>query len=110
MSANGSGCASVNGSRTVPAAQLSVLSRPPTAATGLAVTEEEPNATAASIDVEFVIIPHFRFTVVLPPALMPVVLVLIWACAQYSPDATAAAVAFAVMIGVDRRKMLEKLS
>src|SRR3982751_3813462 len=108
MSATGSGCARVNGSRTVPAAQLSVLSRPPTAATGLAVTEDEPNATAASIDVDSVIMPHFKLTVTLPPALMPVVFVLIRASAQYSPDSTAAAVALAVMIGTLVMNKLEK--
>ena len=41
---------------------------PPTAAIGLAVTVEAPNAIAASIETELVIIPQPRFTVVLPPA------------------------------------------
>ena len=110
MSANGSGCGMVKGSRIVPCAQLSVLSRPPTAATGLALTTELPKATAASIDVELVIMPHFRSTVALPPAAIPVVLVLIWACAQYSPAATAAAVAVTEMIGGLARNIELKLN
>ena len=74
--ANGSGCGMVNGNRVVPVAQLSVLSSPPTAATGHALTSELPNATAASIEIELVIMPQPRSTLALPPAVMPVVFVL----------------------------------
>ena len=45
---------------------------PPTAAIGLAMTSEEPVATAAFNEVELVIIPQPMLTSVLPVALMPV--------------------------------------
>ena len=45
---------------------------PPTAAIGLAATLDEPVATAALSDVELVIIPQPRLTLVLPVASMPV--------------------------------------
>src|SRR4051794_2429601 len=83
---------------------------PPTAATGLAVTLDEPKATAASIDTELVIIPQPRLTVALPPALIPVVELAIRLIAQYFPEGTIVAVALALITGAELMNMPEKLS
>src|SRR5262245_58084719 len=60
--ANGSSWAIVNGINTVPLAQCVLAGMPPTAAIGLALTSDEPVATAAVSDVELVIIPQPRST------------------------------------------------
>ena len=60
----------------LPVTVVVALPMPPTAAIGLASTYELPNATAASIEVELVIMPQPRSTSVVPPTLMPVVAVL----------------------------------
>ena len=59
----------------MPDAQLLLAAIPPTAAIGLAFTSDDPVATAAVIDVEFVIIPQPMSTSALPVAVMPVVAV-----------------------------------
>src|SRR3954469_12530795 len=66
---------------------------PPTAATGLAFTSDDPVATAAVSDVELVIIPQPRSTSALPVAVIPVADVLSRLITQYLPDGTIVAVA-----------------
>src|SRR5213076_1507625 len=83
---------------------------PPTAAIGLAFTSDEPVATAASIEVELVIIPQPRSTSALPVAVMPVVEVFSRLTTQYLPDGTMVAVALAVIVGAAVMNMPEKLS
>src|SRR6185369_5093340 len=95
---------------TVPSAQCVLAGMPPTAAIGLALTSDEPVATAAVSEVELVIIPQPRSTSALPVALMPVTEVFSRLITQYSPDGTIVAVAFAVMVGVKLKHMPEKLS
>jgi hypothetical protein len=62
------------------------------------------------MEVELVIMPQPRFTVALPPALIPVVAVLMRLIAQYFPAGTIVAVAVAVIVGAALRNKLEKLN
>jgi hypothetical protein len=108
--AKGSAWAIVKGCRTVPLPQFVLDGIPPTAAIGLAVTVDEPVATAALSEVEFVIIPQPRLTFVLPLASIPVTLALSKLMTQYLPAGTIVAVAVAVMFGAALMNIPEKLS
>src|SRR4051794_734924 len=110
MRAYGSSWASVNGCSTVPVPQWVLAGMPPTAATGLALTSDDPVATAAVSDVELVIIPQPRSTSALPVAVMPVVAVFSRLMTQYLPDGTMVAVPTALMVGIALMNMPEKLS
>src|SRR5215203_2299980 len=81
---------------------------PPTAAIGLAVTPDEPVATAAVKDVELVIIPQPRFRAVLPVAVMPVTAFSSRLITQYLPLGTIVAVEVAVIVGTLGRNRPEK--
>src|SRR6476620_935808 len=94
----------------VPVAQWVLAGIPPTAAIGLALTSDEPVATAAVSEVELVIIPQPMSTSALPVAVMPVTAVFSRLMTQYLPDATMVAVPTAVMVGVALMNMPEKLS
>ena len=94
----------------MPVPQWVLAGMPPTAATGLALTSDEPVATAAVSDVELVIIPQPRSTSALPVAVMPVAEVLSRLMTQYLPDGTMVAVPTAVIVGVALMNMPEKLS
>jgi hypothetical protein len=82
---------------------------PPTAAIGVALTVDDPVATAAFIETELVIIPQPRFTVALPVAVIPVALVFSRLTTQYFPEGTIVAVALAEIVGGEVINMPEKL-